>query len=128
MTSPDELAGLPEDVREAVEYVERWVRDDTDWQKVRAELLRLAREVVQSRTDVRVAREMVRPFRERAERAEAELAALKRRIAEAPTATVFGTTHLTDTGVDQAGIEYGPHDTPLDDGQRVALLPVGDGG
>ncbi|HEX5354329.1 MAG TPA: hypothetical protein VFW60_09630 [Rhodanobacteraceae bacterium] len=117
----DELAGLPEDVREAFSKLNARITvygsddEQEQWETVRAELLRLAHRaklydhmlsVVQTAGFDSVTETL------------AELAALKRKIAEAPKMNVTGSA--TNTYIDGSLSNW--------IGQRVALLPLDDGG
>jgi hypothetical protein len=95
----DDLSTLPQPAREAVEicdrdlpfYTERpsdhW-SEPSAWYKVRAELLRLVAENEALRSKCNVLMSGSTRHLGRAERVEAELAALRARIAEAPVASV----------------------------------------
>jgi hypothetical protein len=91
MANTDELARLPEDVREAwrnIDYATPDVRGTciapaAALETIFHDHMRLARENAElRRTDSEVAGPLAIKLHERAERAEAELAALKRRIAD----------------------------------------------
>ena len=131
----DEMAGLPEDVREHVANMDAHNTVNGSWNAVRAELLRLAREnadlhktfdaktvhvSIPSPTMYAEFENYARPFKQRAERAEAELAALKRRIAEA--ATGIAKRSLAPSCLVIEGFDDDPGDYH---NERVALLPVG---
>lgn len=134
MNNPDELAGLPEDVREALSYfaaaetaLEGEGHNGTMYATIRAELVRLARENAELQQSLdrlhgaRFSDRACAALKDRAERAEAELTALRRRIAEAPTMRLtFGPTVLP------ALHDYDPNKLTAISNKRVALLPVGD--
>ena len=172
MANDQDMAGLPEDVREALSYLadaetalEGEGHNGTMYTTIRAELLRLDREcqdrmrqtLENGQRAERAEAELQRLTGENAElradarhahirwsefaqlsgaeqrkriRAEAELAALKRRIAEAPTAKMA--RHECSGGQDAYHVALGHALDPAGNaeiaglyGQRVALLPVG---
>lgn len=90
----NELEKLKPEVREALEDIDDCMRMDIKVVPVgalgviRAELVRLARDNEALRSKCNVIMSGSTQHLGRAERAESELAALKRRIAEAPTAVV----------------------------------------
>ena len=109
-----DLAGLPEDVREHVANMDARNTVNGSWNAIRAELLRLA-------SSFESAEQFGRNQHERAEHAEAELAALKRRIAEAPI-VLCEVKDGADEDDDDIGTFYMPRaywNVP------VVLLPVG---
>ena len=88
----DELDTLRPEVREAINDIDSRLPDDYWWTTVSTELRRLADECatlkaqsIHPRAQLLI---MLGHANDRAERAEAELAALKARIAEAPAAVV----------------------------------------
>jgi hypothetical protein len=113
-----ELAGLGEEVREALNTIDFVTPSEVvtvcairALRTVRAELLRLARENALAKEKCRGLYDRM----ENLERAEAELDALRKRIAEAPTGTLR-----------MDGIWNLDRRIPSKlNGKRVALLPVG---
>ena len=89
-----DLSALPQPVREAAELFDidaekgtRYTRHD-DWQTIRAELLRLTGENAELRSIVeRIGHELGIAVHEE-HKAESELAALRKRIADAPVVTL----------------------------------------
>lgn len=122
MTAKDELEGLAEDVREAIGALYMDGRLDLPkLDAVVAELIRLARENAELRESVRKANSQAERFErecylhgDRAERAESELAALRKRIADAP---VISVSRHPISGVMRAVVS-----DPNLDGKRVRLL------
>lgn len=122
----DEMAGLPEDVRRFVAHMDsaadsfdtpfKTSVDPKQWSATRAELLRLAQEVDRLIDCNSVLGSACDTDFARAERAESELAALKKRIDEAPTCTL--------RAIVQGNIVW-PVASDLSGDTRVALLPVG---
>lgn len=118
----DELAGLPADVRAHVENMDARNTVNGSWNACRAELLRLTGENAECRANERTAIQRIAQWRESSECAEAELAALKRRIAEAEHQTCATSMPITDGLVTVSWDHFVPIELL---GQRVALLPVG---
>lgn len=121
-----DLSALPQHVREAAELFDidaekgtRYTRHD-DWQTIRAELLRLAGENAELHAfrDTLMCTEQAAS--ERAERAESELAALRKRIAEAPVGTYEA--GLADHGI----VNTHRWASRAMIGKRVAMLTVTD--
>lgn len=128
MNKPDELAGLPEDVREAFRVFERYECDYPDTNRLdlvlRDYCLRLLRENADLRSRCNVFAQSTARFRGDKERAEAELAALKRKIAEA----TVGTLELCYNGHEPSFIGFNKpfkRGATPELGRDYALLPVG---
>lgn len=90
----DELDKLRPDVREAVDAFDIGARigmtfGNKGWNIIRAELLRLAKENTSRPANTNETIDLMATWINRAQNAEAELAALKARIAEAPTAQLI---------------------------------------
>lgn len=127
-----EMDGLPEEVRVAAFSLAAHLHDyqSGHWKVIRAELLRLAREAADLRQASEHLLHAVDRNNRRAERAEAEVAELKRKIAEAETGIVTQLVkHLGPGGPDQVTLDAYP--VPFDSlalGQLVALRRVDEGG
>ena len=127
-----ELAGLSAEMRDAIAMFDADAipgdMQTSAWTTIRAELLRLARENAEVHNALRLRMQHLAHMRERAEHAEAELTALKRRIEEAPVYkcdadVISGRDYDYISAVlihDDPAFQY-----PDIDGTRVALLPVG---
>ncbi|MGN6313213.1 MAG: hypothetical protein ACTHMO_05555 [Rhodanobacteraceae bacterium] len=134
------MAGLPEDVREHVANMDARNTVNGSWNAIRAELLRLTRKdaILEAKNRGTLANNLCPDHRDKQtgkpclactietlarqkERAEAELAALKREIAEAPI-VLCEVKDGADEDDDDIGTFYMPRaywNVP------VALLPVG---
>ena len=118
MANDQDLAGLPADVQKALHDADAWCDNETC-----ETFLRLARENADLASQVegwKLEASRRSTYRDRAERAEAELAALKRRIAEA--ATGIAKRSLAPGCLVIEGFDDDPSDFH---NERVALLPVG---
>lgn len=142
MATADEMAGLSEDVRDAIRvfegeavctcheaYTSRGMKDpqcNHDLAEyvtvIRAELLRLARENAELSEHQATLRFLYESAASEGDAARAELAALKRRIAEAECQTCATSMPITDGLVTVSWDHFVPIELL---GQRVALLPVG---
>lgn len=134
MANDQDLAGLPEDVQGALLECERalnFMFAGESLDTVRTELLWLTRENANLRSACTKTLAANVELRERAERAEAELAAMKRRISEASKTTPMAMQTITPSGI-QASVPLGNTDgcfayvPPWLAGKCIALLPVGD--
>jgi hypothetical protein len=125
-----EMDGLPEEVRKALEGIKYSCTMlsccSQEYDLVRAELLRLVRENAALAEKKPSTHEIFRQLEERAERAESELAELKRNIAEAPVME-FPSMKPKDSAGWLRVIESSKALRNAK-GQRVALLPLDDGG
>lgn len=121
----DELDPQRPEVREAVQELDGKAypgsRTHERWQTIRAELLRLADENAQLRdvlADRDMDREMAAQANKRAAHAEAELAALRGRVAEAPISTCGDVHAETMGGCDYCMLQAPPQLS----GKRVRLV------
>ena len=106
MNNPDELAGLSAEVNQAVESARRLARTLPQDQRTAFEtlidgILDLTRQKLDLARENQALRNAGVDLLNRAEHAEAELAAMKRRIAEAPT-QVYGRDDWPEPLIGQA--------------------------